>query len=103
MLGNFLTGKMNIGFSRAILHAISWLPQFNDDTVPESMGKCHNRIANKLELTFEVGVIPVQPLCDVTFLLVVLVVWCEGAVGVATVKMAFPELCTQNINIYMYC
>jgi hypothetical protein len=67
------------------------------------MCKCHNRIANKLELTFEGGVIPLQPLCDVTFFLVILVVRREGTVGVATVKVAFPELCTQNRNIYMYC
>jgi hypothetical protein len=68
-------------------------------TVPESMCECHNRITNKLELTLKGSVIPVQPICDVTFLLVILVVWREGAVGVSTVKVAFPELCKQKQNI----
>jgi hypothetical protein len=72
-------------------------------TVPESMCKCHNRITHKLELTLKGGVIPVQPLCDVAFLLVILVVWREGAIGVSTVKMTLPEFCKhrQNIKLYM--
>jgi hypothetical protein len=68
------------------------------------MCECQNRITNKLELTLKGGVVPVQPLCDVAFLLVILVVWRERAVGVSTVKMALPELCKhrQNTKLYIY-
>lgn len=64
-------------------------------SLPQGIGKRHNRIANELKLILKIGILTRESLLGGAVAAVV-VVRCTGTARITALEMVFPELCNDR-------